>query len=79
MKDVETGEIDYDELRAQAIEHKPKIILAGFSAYSPRARLRKVCRHRQRGWAPMPWPTLPTLRGLLPAACTKTLLTLALT
>lgn len=34
MKDVDTGEIDYDELRALAHEHKPKIILAGFSAYS---------------------------------------------
>lgn len=33
MKDVETGEIDYDELRRLALEHKPKIILAGFSAY----------------------------------------------
>lgn len=33
LKDVETGEIDYDELRALALEHKPKIILAGFSAY----------------------------------------------
>jgi glycine hydroxymethyltransferase len=34
MKDVETGAIDYDELRAVAKEYKPKIILAGFSAYS---------------------------------------------
>jgi glycine hydroxymethyltransferase len=34
MKDVETGEIDYDALRAVALEHRPKIILAGFSAYS---------------------------------------------
>jgi len=33
MKDVVTGEIDYDELRTLALEHKPKIILAGFSAY----------------------------------------------
>ena len=33
MKDVATGEIDYDELRELAIKHKPKIILAGFSAY----------------------------------------------
>lgn len=33
MKDIETGEIDYDELRQLALEHKPKIILAGFSAY----------------------------------------------
>lgn len=34
MKDVDTGEIDYDHLRKMALEHKPKIILAGFSAYS---------------------------------------------
>lgn len=34
MKDVETGEIDYDHLRQVALEHKPKVILAGFSAYS---------------------------------------------
>lgn len=33
MKDPATGEIDYDELRALALEHKPRIILAGFSAY----------------------------------------------
>lgn len=33
MKDVTTGEIDYDELRRLALEHRPKIILAGFSAY----------------------------------------------
>ena len=33
MKDVSTGEIDYDELRQLALEHRPKIILAGFSAY----------------------------------------------
>jgi glycine hydroxymethyltransferase len=33
MKDPETGEIDYDELRELARTHKPKIILAGFSAY----------------------------------------------
>lgn len=33
MKDVSTGEIDYEDLRRLALEHKPKIILAGFSAY----------------------------------------------
>lgn len=33
MKDIETGEIDYDNLRRLALEHRPKIILAGFSAY----------------------------------------------
>lgn len=34
MKDPETGEIDYEELRRVALEKRPKIILAGFSAYS---------------------------------------------
>ena len=34
MKDVDTGEIDYEELRRVALREKPKIILAGFSAYS---------------------------------------------
>lgn len=33
MKDVSTGEIDYNNLRELALKHKPKIILAGFSAY----------------------------------------------
>ena len=30
----ETGEIDYDQVDALAQEHKPKMIMAGFSAYS---------------------------------------------
>ena len=34
MKNPDTGEIDYDDLRQVALKHKPKIILAGFSAYS---------------------------------------------
>jgi glycine hydroxymethyltransferase len=33
MKDPETGEIDYDEMRRVALKEKPKIILAGFSGY----------------------------------------------
>ncbi len=32
--DLETGEIDYAEVEALAKEHKPKMIIAGFSAYS---------------------------------------------
>ena len=31
---TETGEIDYDEVERLAQEHKPKMIVAGFSAYS---------------------------------------------
>jgi len=33
MKDVSTGEIDYEALRETALRTHPKIILAGFSAY----------------------------------------------
>ena len=33
MKNIETGEIDYEEIRRLAHEHQPRIILAGFSAY----------------------------------------------
>ena len=32
--DESTGLIDYDELERLALEHKPKLIIAGFSAYS---------------------------------------------
>lgn len=31
---TQTGEIDYDEVERLAVEHKPKMIIAGFSAYS---------------------------------------------
>lgn len=31
---AETGEVDYDQVEALALEHKPKMIVAGFSAYS---------------------------------------------
>ncbi|MGD8673179.1 MAG: serine hydroxymethyltransferase [Thiogranum sp.] len=31
---AETGEIDYDHMEALAREHKPKMVVAGFSAYS---------------------------------------------
>jgi len=32
--DAETGEIDYAQVEALALEHKPKMLIAGFSAYS---------------------------------------------
>jgi len=31
---TDTGLLDYDEIEALAVEHKPKMIIAGFSAYS---------------------------------------------
>ena len=44
--DTTTGLIDYDALEAQAIAVKPKMIIAGFSAYSRHldfARFRAIC------------------------------------
>ncbi len=32
----DTGEIDFDHVREMALEHKPKLIIGGFSAYSKR-------------------------------------------
>lgn len=32
--DLTTGEVDYDQVEALALAHKPKMIVAGFSAYS---------------------------------------------
>lgn len=43
--DAETGRVNYEELEAKAREHKPKLIIAGASAYSrdwDYARIRKV-------------------------------------
>lgn len=47
MKDVETGEIDFDDLRETARRERPKMILAGFSAYSrelPYARFVEIAK-----------------------------------
>ena len=44
--DTDTGLIDYDQVQALANEHKPKLIVAGFSAYSQLAdwaRFREIC------------------------------------
>lgn len=41
-KTNEAGAIDYDNLEAMAMEHKPKIILVGYSAYSRDIDYKKV-------------------------------------
>lgn len=43
--DTDTGEMDYDEIAALAREHKPKMLIGGFSAYSrviDWARMREI-------------------------------------
>lgn len=39
----ETGEIDYEEVERLAIEHKPRMIVAGFSAYSQIVDWQRFC------------------------------------
>ena len=39
---AETGEVDYDEVASLAREHKPKMIIAGFSAYSKNYGLAEI-------------------------------------
>lgn len=41
MSNPDTGEIDYEDLRNMAIKYKPKIILAGFSAYPKNLNYKK--------------------------------------
>lgn len=42
MKDVSTGELDYEAIEKLALEHKPKILLAGFSAYPREVDYEKI-------------------------------------
>lgn len=42
IKDVETGEIDYDQMRGLALKHKPRIIVAGFSSYPRELDYKKI-------------------------------------
>ncbi|KND51582.1 MAG: glycine hydroxymethyltransferase [Parcubacteria bacterium C7867-007] len=42
MKDPDTGEIDYDQLREIALKERPKIILGGFSGYSRSIDWKKI-------------------------------------
>ncbi len=42
MKDIETGEIDYDALAETARREKPKAVLAGFSAYPRQLDWQKI-------------------------------------
>ena len=53
---ADTGEIDYDEVDRLAQEHKPKMIIAGFSAYS---RIVDWNRFRSVSYTHLTLPTTP--------------------
>ena len=70
--DTETGLIDYDEVERLAVEHQPKMIVAGFSAYSQDPGLRRVSARSPTRSAPTcssTWPTSPVWSR---PACTRT-------
>jgi glycine hydroxymethyltransferase len=66
-----TGLIDYDEVERLALEHKPKMIVAGFSAYSQVidwARFRAIA---DKVGAYL-FVDMAHVAGLVAAACTRT-------
>ena len=52
--DAATGEVDYDQVAALAKQHRPKLIVAGFSAYSRKHGLATLSRHRGLGGGVFP-------------------------
>lgn len=42
IKDIETGEIDYDQIRDLALKKRPKIILAGYSSFPREIDYKKI-------------------------------------
>ena len=69
--DNTTGLIDYDEVERLAVEHKPKMIVAGFSAY-PRPWISHGSAPSPTKWAHCCSSTWPTLPAWLPLACIRT-------
>jgi glycine hydroxymethyltransferase len=69
--DPVTGEIDYDEVERLAVEHKPKMIIAGFSAYS-RIWTGTASATSPTRWAPTCWSTWPTWPVWWPPVSTPT-------
>jgi len=50
-KTTSDGKVDFDQVRKLALEHKPKIILAGFSAYPRELDYQKFVEIAQEVWA----------------------------
>ncbi len=66
MKDVSTGEIDYDALRDQALKEKPKLILAGLSAYPRTLNYKRIAEIAQEVGA-LAMADMAHLSGLIAA------------
>lgn len=70
MSNIETGEIDYDELRKLAIENKPKIILVGYSSYPREIDYQKVAQIGQEVGALL-MADIAHIAGLIAAGVAK--------
>lgn len=70
VKNVDTAEIDYDALRSLALEHRPKIILAGFSAYPGELDFEKFAAIGQEVGALL-MADMAHIAGLIAAGVTK--------
>ena len=70
MKNPETGEIDYDEMREVAKREKPKILLAGYSAY-PRELDYKIMVDIAREVGAIPVMDIAHIAGLIAGKAVK--------
>lgn len=66
MKNIETGEIDYDELHTLAKKHKPKMILVGYSAYPRELDYEKFAAIGREVGAVL-WADIAHIAGLIAA------------
>ena len=69
--DPATGLIDYAQVERLAHEHRPKLIIAGFSAYS-RVSTSRAFAGSLTPWAPTCWSTWRTWRDCAQLACIRT-------
>ncbi len=56
----ETGKIDMDDVARLAAEHKPKMIIVGYSSYPWIADFKRFREIADSAWAPTSWPIWPT-------------------
>ena len=68
----EDERIDYDEVARLAEEHKPKMIIAGGSAYPADHRFRALPPDRRLAWARSSWWTWRISPAWSPRACIRT-------
>ena len=68
---ADTGEIDYDQVERLAHEHRPKLIVAGFSAYSRIIDWAQVSAPLRTRWAHISWSTWRMWRASSPAGCIR--------